>query len=156
MTAYRDVHGPTCDACHQPVLDGQLSMNAEGQRLCRTCFGSYQSAKADQRARANDVFRRCRCGAVLSPFGDTTIQPSHNVEANVGYIFQPSLYSCSRCGRRFRVAHPVMIAIHAVFVAFMVAVAGTVGGIWSLLVLVLLSGPFVFAISKRVRYPRVR
>lgn len=137
----------------------RLSLTAEGQSLCPTCYGTYQAAKADQRARANEVFRRCRCGAVLSPHGDTTIRPYHDGEADLSYYFQPSLYSCSQCGRKFRFVHPVTLAIFLVGLAY-----GAVGTWihdgpdrgWTLLGLAMVGGLLSREIAKHWRYPRVR
>ncbi len=153
-----------CDGCGANASGDRLSLTVEGQHLCRMCFGSYQAAKADKRARAADVYRRCRCGAVLSPIGETTIEPYYEsadgTNGNLEYVFQPRKYHCSTCAAAFTVRHGVITAIPVVFIAItaLMARAATSSDqrVAAVGIVVVLAVIVVWEVAKRLRYPRVR
>lgn len=151
----------SCDACRSQVKRETLHITKEGQALCQQCYGTYLSSLASLKARAHEVYRRCSCGAVLAPMGDTSVTPhldGARSNLNLDFFFQPRKCECDSCGASFRVQHVVMsLVIIAVLGAFLYPLLRAkgdevVGGLVLLAGFAAIIGHDVYC---RLRYPRV-
>jgi hypothetical protein len=101
-----------CESCTTEVHPTQLQLSLDGQWLCRTCHGHYMALQATRQARRAAVFRRCRCGSVLAPMGDSEIKPVQENGVNLEFVFQPSVYRCP-CGVQLRTDHAAILCLFA-------------------------------------------
>lgn len=150
-----------CDACRAEVSRETLHLTAEGQSLCRQCYGTYLSRRATLSARAHDVYRRCTCGAVLAPMADPEATPyvdGNPGEFDLACFFQPRRYECGTCGTSFGVPHVLMTSLSSVVILgfFMYAFLRPARdqSLWLLLLLGFLS-VVAYDGYYRIRYPRV-
>jgi hypothetical protein len=152
-----------CDQCGARVRDDLLSLDHDGRYLCRPCLGSYLVAAADRQARKAEIFRRCSCGAVLSPVGDMSIDPSYHgddgVLTSIEHVLKPRRYSCPKCRKSFTVRHGVVIAQVLPYLLIGWFLFGSddngirlIGAIVEVVAMTM----FAWLIAPRVRFPRVR
>ena len=148
-----------CEACQTEVSPEGLEYTPEGQALCRPCRVAYLSRVAEQDALASGEYRRCRCGALLSPTGDPSATPYLGPgELDLGYFFQSDVYECDSCGTNFKVQHGVMVSLLVtVFGGFsyLAARAGRDVFVAWLVLLIPMAAILGYDIYCRIRYPRV-
>ena len=149
-----------CDACRAEVSRETLHLTAEGQALCRQCYGTYLSRRATLNARAHEVYRRCGCGAVVSPTADPpTTLFVNDKQSEVDAFFRPRSYDCGSCGRSFGVLHPLVpsLGIVAILCSCFYALARSAHdeGVSWLLVLLGFLPVVAYDAYCRIRHPRV-
>lgn len=144
-----------CNACQAPVAGGELQLTPAGQWLCRRCHATYESMAATRRARRAEVARRCACGNVVSPMGS-----EERDENGHYYLFQSSVYACSRCGTEYRTHHPVMVATLVAGVSAVVAALRRASDegefVLGYVVLLIVASCVGYEVYKWFRYPQVR